>query len=968
MKFKLFACLFAVAWTSAYGQTYSVVERALNHRVLESAVEQRDANNRVTVRKGVYTELASGLMYEENGVLQPSKAEIQLFGDGAAARKGQTKVTFAPNISSDITIDLEARDGKRLQSRVVGLAFYDRATGQSTLFAEVKPAAGLLLPPNQVVYPNAFAGADADLLYTYTISKFEQFVILNERPAEPEEYGLNSATTQLEVWTEFLEPPAPQKTRRVFGNGLADEHLDFGAVKIGRGTAFSSGGEASPIIVGKAWQQIDGRDFLIEAVSYKEAKAQLDLLPPRQAANRKTPAALRATVQNGRVAPTRRLAALNPGKIEVAAVATAPRGFIIDYSVLTGSLTDYTFRGDTTYLIAGWVSVDGTPTIEGGAVFKYTNNAAATVSFESDVIFKTSEYSPAVFTCKDDNSIGETIAGSTGVPSGYYAHRALQFIVATQPIEYIRVSHATTAVALLEYDLPIRHSQVTFCSIGVDNSFATSTLEDVLMHRVETPFYGTNFNIRAQHLTVHECNKLTAGSSTNSTISLTNSLLVHMTNWGTSLYVTNSVAVVNDSAVFQTVGAGKHYLTTNSPYRNAGTTNISATLAADLKKRTTYPPIVAGHLTTMANTNLALSPQAGRDTDTPDLGWHYTPLDYAFGGTYLENASITINPGTAVAIYSPTNQSGGTYYGIGLGDAANLFSEGSPTNLNRIVRYNTVQEQSSTSWNTTPADHIIAAWEVPTAPQARFRFTEWSSPASESHHFRGHEDSDLAVPFVDCQFWGGKFTSERPKVSLTNSLFHRVETLMLGLVHEINPTFQNCLFYGGSLGLYADMGGTWKLHDNLFDRVIVSQSGTITHDYNGYLTNSTAQWLTNSGSHNVFTNTFTYENGALGRFYQPTNSPFLSVGSTNANFLGLYHYTVLTNNVKETNSIVDIGFHYVATTNGVPTDTDADGIPDYLEDANGNGIIDSGETDFNNSGDYGLEVRITRPKAGAVIP
>ena len=72
--------------------------------------------------------------------------------------------------------------------------------------------------------------------------------------------------------------------------------------------------------------------------------------------------------------------------------------------------------------------------------------------------------------------------------------------------------------------------------------------------------------------------------------------------------------------------------------------------------------------------------------------------------------------------------------------------------------------------------------------------------------------------------------------------------------------------------------------------------------------------------------------------------------------------------MKETNSIVDRGFHYVATTNGVPIDTDGDGIPDYVEDTNGNGSVDSGETDWQNSGDWGLRVLITRPRKGTILP
>jgi len=50
---------------------------------------------------------------------------------------------------------------------------------------------------------------------------------------------------------------------------------------------------------------------------------------------------------------------------------------------------------------------------------------------------------------------------------------------------------------------------------------------------------------------------------------------------------------------------------------------------------------------------------------------------------------------------------------------------------------------------------------------------------------------------------------------------------------------------------------------------------------------------------------------------------------------------------KETNSPVDIGFHYVATdASGNPLDYDGDSLPDYFEDKNGNGTIDSGGSDW----------------------
>ena len=93
------------------------------------------------------------------------------------------------------------------------------------------------------------------------------------------------------------------------------------------------------------------------------------------------------------------------------------------------------------------------------------------------------------------------------------------------------------------------------------------------------------------------------------------------------------------------------------------------------------------------------------------------------------------------------------------------------------------------------------------------------------------------------------------------------------------------------------------------------------------------------------------------------------MGSRTADLAGLYHFTTTTNQVKETNSVVDIGLHYAAVNaSGQPIDSDSDGVPDYLEDSNGNGNPDSAETHWNNPTDLGLKVWITRPRNNSPLP
>ncbi len=100
-----------------------------------------------------------------------------------------------------------------------------------------------MLGRNQVLYLDAFDSVKAAVRYTTTRSSFEADVILQERLPDPQELGLRPEAVRLEVWTEFLAPPVPQvaatQRQRKDGQTENDVVLDFGAMRIGLGNAFT---------------------------------------------------------------------------------------------------------------------------------------------------------------------------------------------------------------------------------------------------------------------------------------------------------------------------------------------------------------------------------------------------------------------------------------------------------------------------------------------------------------------------------------------------------------------------------------------------------------------------------------------------------------------------------------------------------------------------------------------------------
>jgi len=944
-----------------------VVERGPHHRVIERTVQELQPDGSVQERKSSYTELATGLHYLKDGQWVESREEIEIFNGAAVARQGQHQVIFAANLNSPGAIDLLAADRQRFRSHVLGLVFTDYSSGKSVMIAEIKDSIGELTSPNQVTYPDAFDGACiADVRYTYTKGGFEQDIILRTSPPSPAEWGLDPETTRLEVFTEFIEAPAAQVTsvtlkreenevaRRLMKEpDLIDQHLDFGGLHIGRGQAFPLGGrddlfggDPESVPTGKSLEQIEGRLILIEKVDYPAVRQQLGQLPKSASLNKARKVALPEPGQTmlARSVPARPTGVRGRWSEGLqASVKPGRPGFVLDYVALTSSsLTNYVVKGDTTYYVTGDVQLYGTTVIEGGAVVKYTNSASVRIWIKGALDCRTSDYRPAVFTARDDGSIGELLPGAATTPNTnvFYAGRTLDFSSNTNEIDlrHVAFRYQLRCLTLNAAKVTLRDARIGSSSVAFYMPPTQFQIRNALVHDTSAVYANGFITNSGEHITFHRIGTFGGGTAYTK---LTNCLLISVTNASfTGSYVQTNL---NDSGYFQTVGSGSHYLASGSTNRDAGTTNINADLLAAIKKKTTYPPIV---LTSSITNDTTLSIQATRDTDIPDLGYHYYPLDYAGTALAISNATLTVDAGVGLGLYG-----GSSSFALLLLDGGKVNITGTPDSLARVVRYNLVQEQAVTNWAATSMAKSLATPGTYSTNsylgEVSLRFADFSMPAGGSDHlYLGA--TNLSVNVRDCQFLGGQVTSLRPDVTILNNLFERVAFKLYSPVNGFTALMRNSTHFGGSVTVSNNAGGTWTLRDNLFDGNSLLQNGTVGNNYNAYLTNGTR--LTPNGANDVVltVTNVTYETGWLGKFYVPTNltshGVIFNAGSQNATNSGLYHYTMVTNQTPELSTVVDIGFHYVAVgSDGGPLDGDGDGLANYFEDSNGNGSVDSGE-------------------------
>lgn len=991
-----------------------VVEKGPHHDVHEVVVTEGEGENaRIITNR--FSVLQTGLNYLESNTWKSATTTIDLADSGAKFERGPYKVKFGANYNAG-PLELTLTDGRVLKVQTLGLALTDASSGESFWLAEARDTDGFLEEGGaSVVYPDAFDGVKADIVMRVGVGRFESDVVLREQLLDPRVLNWDPANVKLEIWHRLVDPPEGlAKTSyipRADGTSDLDQQLDFGDMMVGQGLAFLVGTNQAPVAdangrlaVAKEifHDQPDNSTYLIESIPLGEAQEHLSTLPARREARIDSDKLLKrfeaasAIVKTGGNAGTRErkmplsVASLDDGrkgsprkeakaeaqktsgrklaKLDGKSLGTKP-GFVMDYTILSAA-TNFVFKGNSTFLVTNSVSLNGTTVIEPGAVVKFKSGTTPVVRIEGALDCRTSDYAPAIFTASDDNSVGETISGSSGNPSGFYGDLHL----------YITTSN-TNKISL--HDIHSRYGRIPF---GIYTSAATNEVWNLqaLFCRHAVVGYGNMIVIHnllveqgvsamdagkentvfvAEHVTAHKVGKLfDLDSTTNSQATVNNSLVVIATNASTRVtYDSATQTLTSDTGVFQTNKAGTHYLAKSSPFRAAGTTAVSAVMTNILKMATVYPPLeLISDFT--ANTTLAPRIPRGNSGGKRALGYHYPALDYLWMKQTVTGATLTLTNGVAVAFYGSE--------GIKLATGGTLVSQGRPEKLNWLVTYNAVQEQ--------PSRFITNGFTFLDGYAATLRFTSVFAPemllGPAGFVLGGSYTGTLSAR--DCEFrniiWSVQddmVSGLTPSIDVKNNLFERCSLDWEQGNDAGNPgyfslTCENNLFARTVLGInhWGNSLGDYSVFNNLFDNSTLTfqELDPMPPHYGGTLasggfTGFNAYSGTNAvfgGSSNLLSVAASYVDGPLGRFYYPTNGSSLTnlfdAGSkTNAGLVGLYHYSTRNDGSFEAATRLDIGHHYaVVNSNGTAVDSDGDGLANIDEDLNGNGLLDTGETSF----------------------
>ena len=133
---------------------------------------------------------------------------------------------------------------------------WDTATGDTVLFP-VRSTIGEL-SGNTVTYRSCVQGLEVDVVYVNKLAGLSQSLIFRKQPDfSLADLKMNEASTRWLAYSAVDEAPEPERQVNQIGEEgsiESDESLDFGSIKIGKGSAFSiDGAVPGELDVLKTW-------------------------------------------------------------------------------------------------------------------------------------------------------------------------------------------------------------------------------------------------------------------------------------------------------------------------------------------------------------------------------------------------------------------------------------------------------------------------------------------------------------------------------------------------------------------------------------------------------------------------------------------------------------------------------------------------------------------------------------------
>ena len=667
----------------------------------------------------------------------------------------------------------------------------------------------------------------------------------------------------------------------------------------------------------------------------------------------------------------------------------------VEFITKYGTFGSQTWHDGSTYYVYDDAIVDENSTlvIEGGAIVKFNNGASlATSGTGSKIIAQGTDEKYIIFTSRDDDTVGEVIFGSDGVPRpGDYDSAIVigEGSSADSRIEYIRCRYAKWGIDIYaSLNNPIQHNIISdayYCGIYSEPGSAISfTLKNNLIFNVTysginmvspgstTEFYfntiddcGTAISMEGDldNVSVHD-NMLT-----NSNVGLEgggelddNDYNGYYGNTTDISGATKGANAVDDFSGDPYLGSGddSYHLaqfSAGSEAVNAGS-DFSYATDVDLYYFTT-----------------ALSQDD--DVGIVDLGFHYPRISGNFiikygtfgsqtwydGNTYYiyddaiidENATLIIEGGAIVKFnkdtYLGTSGTGSKIVAQGTAEKYIIFTSRDDDTVGEVI--------FGSDGLPRPGDYdsAIVIGEGSSADSrieyVRCRYAKWGITV------QGSLNNPVRHNIISDAYYCGIYSEPGSAISfiLKNNLIFNVNYSGINMVSP-GSTTEFCFNTIDDCGTAISMEGgldNVSVHDNMLTNSNKGLDGGGTlddNDYNGYHGNTTDISGATKGN-NAQTLTGTPYEGTGDDAWSLIQSGANSVvddGSFTAQSAGLNEFITALSGLPDDGE-ADIGFHYP------PVDTDEDGLPDrweiyYFGDLSQSAGGDYDNDDLNNLEEY----------------